>query len=169
MRKIIQFLVKVYLWFRKLFDRPNFEQLPENMRKMTIIRYGLTLLKYPYKSDRLKGLLDKTESIEHFLDKSVTSDRDCDDFARMWSAWLIHNGYKSYEVVLVNPKVPKANHVITIGEKDGRFYLFDYVLKGVYSSFDKALAAEGATSLLYYKAINVVYRTFDPIESEVKK
>lgn len=82
---------------------------------------------FQYKPDKLKGLIDRTDSFSHFINPDVRSDRDCDDFARMWTMWGIENGYKAIEVIVTTRKKFFQNsHVVTfLQDKDG-YQLMNY-------------------------------------------
>ena len=94
---------------------------------MSMGDFSRAINKFPYKADRLKGLLDKTEGFSHFIDPSADSGRDCDDFARMWSFWGLHHGYKVYEVLVTTKKhFFKNSHVVTILGDGTKYTLCNY-------------------------------------------
>lgn len=147
-------LLKIYSKLRRLFDWPNFKQLPEELRKLDIDSYSKYINQFEYKYDLFGGLFDHTASIKHFL-KSVKHNRDCDDWARMWSAWGYWNEFKSHEYILTQRKhFFTKSHFITLLEKEGKWYLCNYRYKGFYNSEEEALNSLG------YDII-VKYRTFE--------
>ena len=153
-------LLKFYTYIRKLFDKPKFSELPEELRVLSSVKYDNYINSFPYKSDKLKGLLDKTSSITHFLDTTSTTDRDCDDYARMWSAWLLYNNYQEvYEIIITEPRYFfSKSHFITIGKKSDRNYvLCNYHMYRNFSSFENALNKMKSS---YPNYIYTIYRLF---------
>ena len=123
-------LMKIYAWFRGLFDkkRPVKDSHIDDLLKETDIdEYSRLVNAMPYKSDKMRGFIDRTDTIEHFFDVNATSDRDCDDFARAWSYWGNYHGYDAFEYILLNSKRPfKTAHVITVLEKGDEIILCNY-------------------------------------------
>lgn len=157
-------LLKIYSCIRKLWDRPNLNEIPNELIKLDIDKYCEFINKYPYKWDKLHGLLDNTESISHFLDESVKSNRDCDDFARMWSAWLVHNGYDAIEVIITDPnKFFNKSHFITIGKRDNDFILLNYKNHGPFSSFEAAIDYMRIFGSYMNGYIYTIYRKFNKL------
>lgn len=141
---MIRILMKIYAWFRGLFDRKRpikDSSIEEMIQKLDMDGYSRLISDMPYKSDKLRGLIDRTDTIEHFFDLKATSDRDCDDFARAWSYWGNYHGYNAYEYIVLNPKRPfKTAHVITILEKEDEIVLCNYrPYKGNFKTKEEAV------------------------------
>lgn len=127
---MIKLIMKIYALVRTFWDKPRpvTDATLENTFKINnMYEFSKIINNYPYVFDGIRGLIDKTESAEHFFDKDIKYGRDCDDWARMWSYWGIYNGYKPTEYIVLNPKHPFSTaHVITALEKDGEFVLCNY-------------------------------------------
>ena len=117
-------------------DNPEWDKYMSS----SISEFSSKINKFPYKSDKLGGLIDRTESFSHFIDPNVKSDRDCDDFARMWTMWGICNGYRATEVIVTSKKhFFKDSHVVTILYKNGRHILCNYKVYASKNSLVEAL------------------------------
>lgn len=82
---------------------------------------------FQYKPDKFKGLIDRTETFSHFINPDVKSDRDCDDFARMWTMWGIENGYEATEVIVTTRKhFFRNSHVITVLNDGKKYQIMNY-------------------------------------------
>lgn len=154
---MVKFIMKIYAWIRRKLNPlvlPVAECWFTTYSKMEMHQYSTFINSFPYKSDKLGGLIDRTETFEHFIDRTVETDRDCDDWARMWSFWGIYNGYTAYEYIVLNKWHPfKTAHMVTILEKDGKFTLCNYrpyeeadsiedaleILKRIYPDYTKNL------------------------------
>lgn len=125
-----QFLLNVYAKLRGILNPIKLSKEHEEWDRymnMKMMEFSSTINSFPYKSDKLGGLVDRTESFEHFIDVNVKSDRDCDDYARMWSFWGISNGYKIYEVIVTTRKhLFKDSHVVTILANAKGFAMMNY-------------------------------------------
>lgn len=136
MKKLIKLFLTIANIFRKV------KVIDSEIYHLDMYKFSEEVNKMPYKADPLGGLIDNVADPETFFDEKDES-RDCDDWARQWSIWGINNGYKAYEYVVWNPtnivKTFSTMHVITILEKEDKFYLMNYVPYGPFSSVEKCM------------------------------
>lgn len=125
-----KFLLDVYARHRARRNPIRFSTSDPKWDKymhMSMNEFADAINQMPYKPDKLGGLIDRTESFSHFLNAEKKSDRDCDDYARMWSLWGLSNGYKIYEVIVTSKKhFFKDSHVITLLYDGLQFTLCNY-------------------------------------------
>ena len=137
-----QALLKLYAKIRKCM---NPVKMPistewEIYKNLSMSAFSKRINSFPYKSDPVGGLFDHTASFEHFIDPTVKSGRDCDDFARMWLLWGMCNGYRAVEVLVTSKKhLFKDSHVVTVLYKDEKYILCNYRTYPATSSFVSAL------------------------------
>ena len=163
--------MKVYAYFRRMRNPlilPIVDSWYTTYSKLTMAKFSKFVNSYNYKSDKCGGLIDRNETFEHFIDESANSDRDCDDWARMWSLWGIFNGYTAHEFIILNRWRPfKTAHVITVLEKKGKFYLCNYRHHPAESSLKDAIDIMKDIDLDYSKSMVVVENdTFEPVNPE---
>lgn len=165
---MIKFIMKIYAGIRRSKNPlvlPVADSWYTDYSKFTMAKFSKFLNSFKYKADKIGGLIDRNETFEHFIDDTVTSDRDCDDWARMWSLWGIYNGYRAHEFILLNKRHPfKTAHVITVLEKNGKFYLCNYRNYPVTYSLEEAVNIMKEIDLDYSK--NMLYvenDTFEPL------
>lgn len=141
-KAIVSFLMKVYLRLRRLWDPIIIPTKTRENYKCNMQTFFKRINLLPYKADPLRGLLDHTADPDTFFDEKE-SGRDCDDWARVASWWGVFHGYKAKEWVICNPKTIRnafsTMHVITTYEKDGRFWLINYMYQGPFGSEQEAL------------------------------
>lgn len=97
---------------------------------------------YVYKMDKLGGLLDHAMFFEtpnqFFVERD--SNRDCDNFARIWAIWAIYHGYEYQEVIVTTKqRIIRDSHVVTAIHINNYWYLCDYTPYGLYSTKDEAI------------------------------
>ena len=91
---MIKFLFKILV---KIRNKKNPLRLPVDKEAWNEVRikklsdYSEWINTFEYLSDPLFGLMDKTETFEHFIDPDIKSGRDCDDWAMMYDLWGIFN------------------------------------------------------------------------------
>ncbi len=148
---MIKKLVQVYSVIRHVFNRIKFPKKSspaystwKEVMGYDIIKFSEWVNSFPYKSDLLGGLIDRTPSFEHFIDRTATHTRDCDAFARMWTMWGMLNGYFAYEVIVGINGLPMKPHVVTILHRkhNGKeeYLLCDYYAYGIFNSVDSCKA-----------------------------
>jgi hypothetical protein len=92
-----------------------------------------------YKKDPLFGLIDYTSNMDKFFDNKRFA-RDCDEYARAWVLWGVHNGFNAQEMVVTTmTSVFSDAHVVTILNTDNNYYLCNYTPFGPFQTFDDAL------------------------------
>lgn len=101
---------------------------------------------FAYKWDYFLGAIDASipanMAYQFFIPRR--RGRDCDDFARLWSVWGVHNGYEAQEWIHITYRKPiKLAHVVTTLTKDGQYWLCDRLTFGPYATMDEALALCG--------------------------
>lgn len=166
---MVKLIMKIYAWIRRKLNPlvlPKAECWFTTYSKMKIQQYSAFVNSFEYKSDKLGGLLDKTETFEHFIDKTVETDRDCDDWARMWSFWGIYNGFIAHEFILLNPKHPfKTAHVVTVLEKNDKFTLCNYKYYKAVGSLEEALDLMRSSPSYVDSMLYVVNDEFEPVDN----
>jgi hypothetical protein len=90
---------------------------------------------FKYKSDFL--LLDFSPEEPDFFFVTRKSNRDCDDWARMWFWWAQENGDAAWLIVVYDGL--KRGHKACIFLKNGIYFLADYTIQGEYSSLEEAV------------------------------
>lgn len=175
MKKILTLLLRLVAMVRGLLNPPRLpadvEAFKREMASMSIDEFSRFILAYEYKPDALGGLIDRTETWEHFIDSTIKSGRDCDDFAAAWRLWLLFNGYEVATVIVTTPKhLFKKSHVIAIAEKGGRYTLCNYSHNAGYKSFRAALGGMkyGSYADGFIYAIQDVYKLEDGRLKRVK-
>lgn len=123
-----QFLLNLYA---KIRDKKNPIILPKSplwdkWKVLPMYAFSRMINSFPYKSDPFGGLNDYTGTFEHFIDPTIKSGRDCDDYARMWTLWGIYNGYTAYEIIVTSKRFFKDAHYVTMLYKDSEFTLCNY-------------------------------------------
>ena len=144
MRAIMTIILRVIARIRSHLNPPKLpkdvEKFKREMASLSIDEFQKFLLSHEYKSDAIGGLIDKTETWEHFIDKTIKHGRDCDDFAAAWRLWLLYNGYEVATVIITSPKHPfTSSHVIAVAEKDGKYTLCNYTNHQGFKSLTNAL------------------------------
>ena len=132
----------ILMSYGEIRKRYNRLVLPKNREvyKNDMQKFSDIINSYPYRKDPLFGALDYTRNPDDFYDTSIVFSRDCDDFARQWSLWGLFNGYDAYEILVTNRESPfKSAHVITVLEKDAKFYLMNYEHYGQFDTIDDAI------------------------------
>lgn len=95
---------------------------------------------YEYKPDLGEGLVDYARDNPNAFFDNLTFGRDCDDWARLWKHWGIHNGYTVQEVIISTKQhVVKDAHVVCVLEKDNSYWMCDYKPYGAYASLEQAV------------------------------
>lgn len=104
--------------------------------------FSLKVNSYGYLWDAGKGIFDASfpSTNPSYFFASLRQGRDCDDFARIWRLWGEHNGYVGYEYIVTDVAHPFSKaHVVTLLEKDGRWWLMNYLPYGPTESREAAL------------------------------
>lgn len=137
-------------WYVRIFQLGHYWRLPDvwtSVKNLPMKDYSDFIMTYPYKADRIDWDFTLQEPNYFFLKDSDLPERlrqwvtrDCDDFSHMWLYWAKENGYKGYEIGVIDALSLQA-HAFAILEKDGKFYECNYHWNGVYDSFQKAVDA----------------------------
>lgn len=132
----MRLLVKVYLKLRLWLEPLTFwlfkdrHVLPTDewcyALRMNRSEFQDKILSYPYRRDKIGGLLDTTLQFPDYFFMDLKSNRDCDDFARMWSWWLREQGATDIvEVAFYGGGITRA-HMFTVAKLDGEYGIYDY-------------------------------------------
>lgn len=132
---MMYWLIRMYTWVR---NKLNPIRLPavnhpvwSEVRDYDMDEFSRWVNKFPYKSDKLNGLWDRTYGFDHFIDETVEYGRDCDEWARMWLIWSIWNNYEAHEVIVANRSIRNMKpHMVTIITTGPAYYLCDYKAYG---------------------------------------
>lgn len=171
-----KFIVKTLLKFYLKFIRPKFSKIVyglvskdfseknkkwEEYKLLGMSDFEELVNSYEYKYDPFQGAIDfsfdENDPGYFFSDKAVS--RDCDDFARIWSLWGVVNDFKTTEVVVLNYLNPfKTAHVVTVLEKDNKFYLANYKISGPFNTFKEAV--KGVTAWDSYDLDNLIWAKY---------
>jgi hypothetical protein len=123
---------------RNPYKEPRSEQW-KSLYRLDMQSFSKEINSMPYRSDKLGGLLDKTDDVDTFFNDKQ-SDRDCDDYARAWLTWGVHNGFCAQEVIITtNEHLFKDAHVICLLTKDTKTWLCNYEPYGSFNSTDEAI------------------------------
>jgi len=107
--------------------------------RLSMQEFSTLVSKLSYESDPLFGVIDYTGDMDRFFE-DVKVGRDCDNYARAWLYWGVHNGYHGHEMIVSTMKHPFSDaHVVTVLEKCGCFYLCNYDYYGPFNSLELAL------------------------------
>ena len=144
MKKLIyKSLIKLYLI---IVNSRRAIHLPTSTRSeydCSMDEFSAKINKLEYKQDQLGGLIDTIGHPDRFFDESITYNRDCDNWARIWSLWFKFKNYYSCEYVCANPTnlktLFKSLHVVTVGRVDEDWYLLNYHNYGPFRSRENAL------------------------------
>lgn len=139
---MIRTLVKIYATIRGWLNPVRFpeEENPvwKKVRELSMSDFSKWVNSFEYKSDPLMGLLDHTQTFEHFADPDSKDSRDCDDFARMWFLWGVYNGYYATEYIVGDDSIPPKFHVVTVLQQySGLYTLCDYQYYGPFQTLDE--------------------------------
>ena len=142
MFKIKQSQLKTIVFWRKIISPINFWWLKNtkyrNVKIPDIFRtikdyspqkFSEYINKYPYKPDSNNGKFDNTIQFPDFFFVKRDSDRDCDDFVRMWFWYLqkYHLCKEVYEVYVIDNEDLSSAHMTCFAKMfDGTFRVFDY-------------------------------------------
>jgi len=111
----------------------------KSLYKLDMQAFSKEINSQPYKSDKLGGLLDKTDDIDTFFDDKAT-DRDCDDYARAWLTWGVHNGFFAQEVIITTMgHLFTDAHVVCLLTKNGKTWLCNYEPYGPFNTYEEAI------------------------------
>lgn len=98
----------------------------------------------PYLADPHGGLLDYSFPIDHpeYFFKKLPHGRDCDDWARIWSAYYRFHGKIVQEWIITTTTHPfKDSHFVAVLCDKGKYTLLDYSRWGSYDTPEDAVSA----------------------------
>lgn len=123
---------------------PKDKKAWEEKMNLDLMDYCDLIVSFPYRSDCLAGLVDTLDSPDRFFIENKKSQRDCDDFARMYTLWAIYHGYSATEYLIFNNqkslfKTLKKSHYVSVLKIDEKYYLANYEIYGPYATMQEAL------------------------------
>lgn len=133
----------VYLRTVNFFRSVKYPVIHRDKFDLDMITFEQLINTYEYKADPLGGAIDIVGDPDRFFDSKIKYNRDCDNWAFLWSLWGRYHNYLPKEWVICNPKKPfKTMHVITTLEdpETKKVFLMNYQHYGPFQSEDKALA-----------------------------
>ena len=132
----------------KWFQPKGWKDLPdidkwEDIKDLSPEEYSKVLNKYEYKYDKIQGLLDNTQPVDEpqYFFKDLTTDRDCDNWARQWVIYYRYHKKPIQEWIVTNKKHPftKSHLVAVVNEGDGWRLLNYHRSPNVYETVEEAL------------------------------
>ena len=128
LRKILE--STTWKWFQPK-DWQNLEDLDkwEEVREYYPEQFSQVLAKYPYKYDKVQGLLDNTHPIDdpQYFFKNLDTDRDCDNWAREWVAYYRYHNMPCQEWIVTNKQHPfTQSHLIAVANEGDGWRLLNY-------------------------------------------
>ena len=132
----------------KWFQPKGWKDLPdidkwEDIKDLSPEEYSKALNKYEYKYDKIQGLLDNTQPVDEpqYFFKDLTTDRDCDNWARQWVIYYRYHKKPIQEWIVTNKKHPftKSHLVAVVNEGDGWRLLNYHRSPNVYETVEEAL------------------------------
>lgn len=113
--------------WKKLKDLDNWDEVknlsPEDFSDL------INSEKYPYRWDKAKGLLDNVNPVgkPQYFFKDLSTDRDCDNWARVWVAYYKNHNKLIQEWIVTSKKNPfKKAHLVAVVKEDGGWRLLNY-------------------------------------------
>ena len=138
-------------WFFKRRAPKNWQDLDDIMNWREAIAldersFDFLINGMEYKSDPIKGLMDYSFPInkpEYFF-KKLPFGRDCDDWARIWSAYYRFHHKVVEEWIVTTTKHPfKDSHFVAVVHEGDKFRLLDYSRWGLRDSAKEAVQSIG--------------------------
>ena len=132
----------------KWFQPKGWKDLPDidkwdDIKDLSPEEYSKVLNKYEYKYDKIQGLLDNTQPVDEpqYFFKDLTTDRDCDNWARQWVIYYRYHKKPIQEWIVTNKKHPftKSHLVAVVNEGDGWRLLNYHRSPNVYETVEEAL------------------------------
>ena len=114
----------------------------DEVRAKKLSEFSDFVNQFEYLSDPLFGLLDRTETFEHFIDPNITSGRDCDDWSALYDLWGIFNKRTSYIVIVTTESHPfRDSHVVTVlyNPTSKKYTLCNYTPTTIANSLEEAI------------------------------
>lgn len=141
METILRFVACLRRLFEPLtwrwFQPKDWEKLPdldkwEDVRDLSPSAFSRLIngFKYTYNWDKLRGLLDNSQPLDkpQFFFKDLTTDRDCDNWARIWSSYYTYHNIPVQEWIVTNTKHPfTQSHFVAVANEGDGWRLLNYV------------------------------------------
>lgn len=132
----------------KWFQPKGWKDLPDidkwdDIKDLSPEEYSKVLNKYEYKYDKIQGLLDNTQPVDEpqYFFKDLTTDRDCDNWARQWVIYYRYHKKPIQEWIVTNKKHPfTKSHLVAVVNEGGGWRLLNYHRSpNVYGTIEEAL------------------------------
>lgn len=129
-------LLKIFAWLRRQLESVTWKWFqPKGWKDLNDIllwdevkdlrpdRFSTVLNQFEYKYDKFYGLLDNTQPVDdpQYFFKDLSTDRDCDNWAREWVAYYKYHNKPVQEWIVTNKKHPftKSHLIAVVNEGDG--------------------------------------------------
>lgn len=129
-------LLKIFATLRRilepltwsLFQPKRWRNLPDlekwdELKDLSPSEFSEALNKYEYKYDKIQGLLDNVQPVNEpqYFFKDLTTDRDCDNWARQWVIYYRYHKCPCQEWIVTNRKhlFTKSHLIAVVNEGDG--------------------------------------------------
>ena len=135
-------LLKFFAWLRRLFESKTWKwfqpkgwenlkdiMLWDDVKDLPPEQFSDVLNQFNYKYDKYSGLLDNTHPIDkpQYFFKELTTDRDCDNWAREWVAYYKYHNMPAQEWIVTNRKHPfTKSHLIAVANEGDGWRLLNY-------------------------------------------
>lgn len=129
----------LYWIFRKTIYRGELPDIWSWAKQANMDDFSALLNGYEYRWQFGRGIVDWSPQQPDFFFVERDNNRDCAHWARMWLWWAKHNNLKAWEVVVIDGIRLTSLHMATVIYDRGQFYLANYWIEGVYSSFEEAV------------------------------
>lgn len=150
-RKLIEPLT--WKWFQPK-DWQNLEDVKkwDDVKDLSPEEFSKVLNEFEYKYDKISGLLDNTQPVTEpqYFFKNLTSDRDCDNWARQWVIYYKYHNIPCQEWIVTNKKHPFTNsHLIAVANEGDGWRLLNYYRYPMTHDTAEEAVADIGSSLSY--------------------
>ena len=138
----MEVLLKIFAFIRKLLESKTWQWFqPKNWQSLDDVKkwddvkdlspeeYSKVLNEFEYKYDKFCGLLDNTQPVTEpqYFFKNLTTDRDCDNWARQWVIYYKYHNIPCQEWIVTNKSHPfTKSHLIAVANEGDGWRLLNY-------------------------------------------
>lgn len=101
----------------------------DDVKDLSPNEYSGILNTFEYKYDKIQGLLDNTQPVDEpqYFFKDLTTDRDCDNWARQWVIYYRYHKIPCQEWIVTNRKHPfTKSHLVAVANEGDGWRLLNY-------------------------------------------
>jgi hypothetical protein len=152
------------LWQMYKTIQPVNSTLWKTYRTLSMEEFSRKINEYEYLPEIGGGVLDYSfhYGSPNYFFSALKVGRDCGAWARIWLLWGEYNGYTAQEVVVTTKRhIMKDSHIITILEKNNKYYCMNYTPHGPYKTFTEAV--ESVTTGNTYTKDNLLWLKYNGI------